>query len=95
MSDFIKQLTQLFEGYKHQSKSFRTINGERYVCWTDTNPRTHKEDNINTQRHVDFLKSKGVKIHKSRVGNGMIRIFGRESDMKNAGLIKEPSSEIS
>jgi len=93
MSEFIDKLTQLFEGYKHQSKSYRMINGERYVCWTDTNPRTHRDDNINTQRHIKFLQSKGVKVHKSKIGNGMIRIFGRESDMIKAGLIKDNNLE--
>lgn len=54
--------------YKHQSESYRMINGKRWESWGDFN-----KDEATQEGYV--LKRLGWNVRRVSIGGGMYRIF--------------------
>lgn len=60
--------------YKHQSESFRNINGERFNCWCDILELRHETE-------LQLIKQSGAKYRTFTMpDDGVVRVFVREQD---------------
>lgn len=58
--------------YKHQSASYRTINGVRWESWGDFNEEAAKAEQ-------ESLKKDGWQVRRVSIGGGMFRLFRRKA----------------
>lgn len=73
--------------FKHQSDSFRTRKGERYVCWSDC------PDRDEARQSVVEMRAKSVRVFAEHEGD-YSRVFIHQQDAIAAGILQPPEDPV-